>query len=71
MTASSAARTSIRWLVLVPSEPEAYVVRSIAQAHPPGPGLPEQAPSVKTDTAPGGATIGARGARRTTVTTHP
>ena len=54
-TASSAARISIRWLVLRASRPEANVVSSSAQAQPPGPGLPEQAPSVQTETAPSGA----------------
>ena len=53
VTASRAARISIRWFVLARSAPESYVVLSTAQAQPPGPGLPEQAPSVKTDTASG------------------
>ena len=58
-TASSAARISMRWLVLGSSRPEANVVSSSAQAQPPGPGLPEQAPSVQTETAPAGTVIGA------------
>ena len=54
-TASSAAWISIRWLVRGGrSWPEAYVVSSSAQAQPPGPGLPEQAPSVQTERAPSG-----------------
>ena len=58
-TASSAARISIRWLVEGASWPEANSVVSSAQAQPPGPGLPEQAPSVKTERAPAGTAMSA------------
>ena len=66
-TASRAARISIRWLVLGSSCPEAYVVSSSAQAQPPGPGLPEQAPSVQTRVAPSGTVMSAGRGRRTRV----
>src|SRR5512132_4136964 len=39
---------SIRWLVVRGSWPAAKAPPSSAQAHPPGPGLPRQAPSVNT-----------------------
>jgi hypothetical protein len=45
-TASRAAVNSIRWLVASAAAPLAYAPPGIAQAHPPGPGLPMQAPSV-------------------------
>src|SRR3712207_4384234 len=38
----------MRWFVVRGSDPEANAPPGIAQAQPPGPGLPEQAPSVKT-----------------------
>ncbi len=47
-TASSAARTSIRWLVVAGSGPAAWGPCGTAQAQPPGPGFPRQAPSVYT-----------------------
>src|SRR5258705_12206509 len=36
----------MRWLVLCASAPDAYAPSGMAHAQPPGPGLPEQAPSV-------------------------
>ena len=44
--ASRAALTSIRWLVERASGPLAKGPSRTAQAHPPGPGFPRQAPSV-------------------------
>ena len=38
--------TSIRWLVVCGSPPLSDGPPSTAQAHPPGPGFPRQAPSV-------------------------
>ena len=37
---------SIRWLVVWASGPDEKRPPGIAHAHPPGPGFPEQAPSV-------------------------
>jgi hypothetical protein len=45
-TASSAAWTSMRWLVVAAAAPLANAPPGTAQAHPPGPGFPWQAPSV-------------------------
>ena len=45
-TASRAALTSMRWLVERASDPLANGPSRTAQAHPPGPGFPTQAPSV-------------------------
>ena len=49
-SASSAAWISMRWLVVLAAPPLAHgsPVGATAHAHPPGPGLPEQAPSVNT-----------------------
>ena len=55
VTASSAAWTSIRWLVVAGAPPLAWRPSLVAQAQPPGPGLPEQAPSVHTSRTPAGA----------------
>ena len=38
----------MRWLVVAGSNPLAHRPPGTAQAHPPGPGFPEQAPSVNT-----------------------
>src|SRR5437899_3139262 len=46
--ASRAALISMRWLVEDASNPQAQRPPGIAHAHPPGPGFPEQAPSVYT-----------------------
>ncbi len=46
--AESAAWSSMRWLVVWASWPRAQAPPGTAQAHPPGPGFPEQAPSVYT-----------------------
>ena len=46
LAASKAAVISMRWLVVWASAPEAKRPPGTAQAHPPGPGFPEQAPSV-------------------------
>ena len=45
-TASKAAEISIRWLVVWAAQPDAKRPPGTAQAQPPGPGFPEQAPSV-------------------------
>ena len=45
-TASSAAVSSMRWLVVLGLGPGAHGPPGTAHAHPPGPGFPEQAPSV-------------------------
>ena len=45
-TASNVAVSSIRWLVVWASYPAAYGPSGTTHAHPPGPGLPEHAPSV-------------------------
>jgi hypothetical protein len=64
LTASSTAVTSIRWLVEWGSAPDAHAPPGTAHAHPPGPGFPEQAPSVYTVVAtapmvaPRGAWVG-------------
>jgi hypothetical protein len=39
---------SIRWLVVRAAAPVAQAAPGTAQAHPPGPGFPEHAPSVYT-----------------------
>ena len=44
--ASSAALISMRWFVDLASKPDAQAPSGIAQAQPPGPGFPRQAPSV-------------------------
>ena len=51
---------SMRWFVDCASKPEAYRPPGTAQAQPPGPGFPEQAPSVYTSVGSGreGATRG-------------
>ena len=47
VSASSTAFSSIRWLVVCASAPLSNGPEgATAQAHPPGPGFPEQAPSV-------------------------
>jgi hypothetical protein len=51
-TASRAAWTSIRWLVVAGAAPLANAPPGTAQAQPPGPGFPRQAPSVYTSVAP-------------------
>jgi hypothetical protein len=48
LTASNAAVISIRWFVVRASAPDANAPSGTAQAHPPGPGFPLQAPSVYT-----------------------
>jgi hypothetical protein len=45
-TAWSAAVSSMRWLVVRAAAPLAYRPWGTAHAQPPGPGFPEQAPSV-------------------------
>src|SRR5829696_4957933 len=57
-TASSTAWISIRWFVVWGDPPESCLPSWVAQAHPPGPGLPEQAPSVQTERAATGSGIG-------------
>ena len=49
-SASSTAWISMRWLVVwaAPPEPHRSPSGATAHAHPPGPGFPEQAPSVNT-----------------------
>jgi hypothetical protein len=42
----------MRWLVLLASQPEAKAPSGTAHAQPPGPGLPEHAPSVHTLVTP-------------------
>jgi hypothetical protein len=48
--------------VVAASPPLARRPSRVAQAHPPGPGLPEHAPSVHTSSAPSAAGISGRGA---------
>jgi len=47
-TASNTALISIRWLVVRAAGPLAKAPPGTAQAQPPGPGFPRQAPSVYT-----------------------
>src|SRR4051794_14292006 len=65
---SSAAVYSMRLLVVWPSPPDSSTVPAPSApttiaAHPPGPGLPLQAPSVQTSASPGRASTGTSGAR--------
>src|SRR4051794_10524363 len=50
----------MRWLVEGASPPLSWRPSRVAHAQPPGPGLPEQAPSVQTSRAPSGAGMSAR-----------
>src|SRR4051812_38864838 len=52
----------MRWLVVPASPPLACRPSRVAQAQPPGPGLPEHAPSVHTSSAPSAAGMSGRGA---------
>jgi hypothetical protein len=58
VTAERAAWISIRWLVVDGSAPVPCRPSCVAHAQPPGPGLPEHAPSVQTSRAPAAAGIG-------------
>ena len=51
----------MRWLVVAGSPPLSCRPSRVAHAQPPGPGLPEQAPSVHTSSAPSAAGAGAAG----------
>jgi hypothetical protein len=55
---------SIRWFVVAGDPPLSCRPSSVAHAQPPGPGLPEQAPSVQTSSAPSAAGIAAGTVRR-------
>src|SRR4051812_10222477 len=50
----------MRWLVVAASPPLACRPSRVAQAQPPGPGLPEHAPSVHTSSAPSAAGMSGR-----------
>src|SRR3954463_16162263 len=50
----------MRWLVVAASPPLACRPSRVAQAQPPGPGLPEHAPSVHTSRAPSTAGMSGR-----------
>src|SRR4051794_27304901 len=52
----------MRWLVGAGPPPLACRPSRVAQAQPPGPGLPEHAPSVHTSRAPSAAGMSGRGA---------
>src|SRR3954468_23346440 len=54
----------MRWLVVAGSPPLPWRPSLVAQAQPPGPGLPEQAPSVHTSRAPGTSIIARAAALR-------
>src|SRR6187431_685099 len=54
----------MRWLVVCASPPLSWRPSFVAQAQPPGPGLPEQAPSAHTSSAPSAAGMSGRGADR-------
>ncbi|GAA4916713.1 hypothetical protein GCM10023204_23730 [Actinomycetospora succinea] len=51
----------MRWLVVPGSPPLSCRPSRVAQAQPPGPGLPEHAPSVHTSSAPSAAGMSGRG----------
>src|SRR5215212_9494842 len=54
----------MRWLVVRASPPLSCRPSFVAHAQPPGPGLPEHAPSVHTSSAPSTADMSGRGAER-------
>src|SRR3954467_15179950 len=54
----------MRWLVVRASPPLSCRPSFVAHAQPPGPGLPEHAPSVHTSSAPSTAGMSGRGAER-------
>src|SRR3954463_384301 len=54
----------MRWLVVRASPPLSCRPSFVAHAQPPGPGLPEHAPSVHTSSAPSTAGMSGRGAGR-------